>query len=134
MKNNLAFIQDGLATHPAEALFIVSVKNYKRSSMEFNFTVRDKLLNSFCDSPGVCNLLIDYAARKAGFEVIGCCFVHELETSTHCRIVAKGFTVKVNIESHNLLDASYSCEVYSRTASDEIVIAESHGTLVKYDF
>lgn len=126
MNNSIAYIHDGLASHPVASLFHISIRLCERGHLVLALSRCSQAPVEYLDSAGVCNFLIDYAARKAGHNVIGRCYIAECETSLYYPVQAHDISAEVSIESGDINSASYLCKLIDGIH----VIAESQGTLV----
>jgi hypothetical protein len=131
MATSLAYIRDELAGHPLAQWFRISIVSFGRDRLVLGLVAQDESIASACDSAGLCALLVDYGARKLGYEALGCCFVNECEISIHQRLHAQEWQLLLSLDSVAAQDASFACQVLAQTSLQPLVVAEAQGTLCR---
>lgn len=129
--NSSAFVRyDNLIDHPANLLFTIHDVHSSFDKVCLQFVARDAAQAPF-ESAGICALLADYAARKAGNLSIGPCFVCESEINLNTLPNGKSVYIATSIQACDPTDASFSCQIFNSNTFQQELMGESHGTLLQ---
>lgn len=131
MAGSLAFIRDELAAHPLTKFYRIGVIKFARDNLLLGLTALDDGAQAACDSIGQCALLVDYGARKLGYESLGSCCVNECEIAIHHHHLAQEWQLQARLDLVAGQGASYSCRVYAQIGNQLQMVASSQGTLIK---
>lgn len=81
--------------------------------------------------PGSLACIFDFAARLAGYKILGQCFISECEINVQNPSITDSLFVNASIVANRRYYATYHCEIYSQGHPSNTLLAESQGTLKK---
>lgn len=119
-------VESIIDNHLIKALFTVKLAGQCDGEVTLHFKMREDAIHSH---QGATGLMIDCAARSAGYWHIGPSFLAECET--HIRVLphAREFIARAGIAQADQNCATFYCEIYSKPNNK--LVAESQGTLLK---
>ncbi|MEN0036633.1 MAG: hypothetical protein AAGC78_06180 [Cellvibrio sp.] len=121
-------IQKIVDSHAIKALFTVKLVEQGDGKITLRFKARE---DSIHGHQGVTGLMIDCAARAAGYSSLGQSFLSECETSIQPSPHAREFIAYTNITWADNQCATFYCDIYSLHRTAKTLVAESQGTLSK---
>lgn len=123
-------IQKIVDSHAIKALFTVKLIEQGDGQITLHFKTRD---DSVHGHQGATGLMIDCAARAAGYNPLGQSFLTECETNIRPSPQAREFIASASIAQADNHCAIFSCNIYSYSVRQQtkILVAEAQGTLLK---
>lgn len=114
-------------THPLKADFDIRLIKHRMGRI----TLR---LNKHNQAPviplGTLGNILDCAARVSGHTQFGECLISECEINIHAPLTNE-LIVSIKISDENQHAATFQCDVHGMVQRAKILIAESHGTVIK---
>lgn len=121
-------MQDIIETHPLHSAFNINLTKHRAGKVTLKLASRTPAADL---QLGTLGNIIDCAARLAGYTTFGVAFISECEMSTHAPMGDSELLVSAKLSDVNRQLAAFHCEIHSKVQRAKILIAESHGTLVK---
>ena len=121
-------IENFIDTPPLTTDFDIRLIKHRAGRITLRLVARHQVVNIHL---GVIGNILDCAARVAGYTTIGNCVLSECEVSIQNQVQTKEFMVSVTIANANQHIATFQCEIQCMVQRLKVLIAESHGTVIK---
>lgn len=121
-------MQDIIEAHPLHSVFNINLTKHRAGKVTLKLASRSPVLDM---QLGLLGNIVDCAARLAGYAIFGGTFISECEMNTHAKMGDNELLVSATLSDVNREIAAFHCEIHSKVQCTKVLIAESHGTLVK---
>lgn len=123
-------MQDIIEAHPLHSAFNINLTKHRAGKVTLRLASHTPGLDM---QLGLLGNIVDCAARLAGYATFGRTFISECEMSTHAPMSDNVLLVSAKLSDVSREIAAFHCEIHSKVQHTKVLIAQSHGTLVKSD-